>query len=292
MDNIVVAVEMPCERATPRIPGRRGRDMARARHTGRATEEEAVLYALRRRGVECRCGRSVGALVPPSAAAQDRLYGLLGHYSFRLFLRDLIRLRAGARLEELTRYCSLPAVERFVAALEQLGVVRRSSGKVVLCDQQVRSFGPTLEWYVAEVLRREFGMTAAWNLRPYKTSSGGDYDVVGVADGALVYVETKAAAPRNIEVSQIDAFVRRVVALAPDVVVFINDTQLRMLDKLVPAIGAAVREQAPHLGPFRRLQGEIFAAGGRFFVTNSEPDLAGNLGTCLSRFFRTRAGWT
>jgi hypothetical protein len=39
----------------------------------------------------------------------------------------------------------------------------------------------------------------------------------------------------------------------------------------------------------RRVQGEIFSRGDRLFLTNSEPDLIGNLGVCLARFFRQRS---
>jgi hypothetical protein len=161
-----------------------------------------------------------------------------------------------------------------------------------LREAQVPSFGPTLEWFVAEVLRREYGMQVAWGLRPARTSGGGDYDVVALADGALWYFEIKSAAPRNIEVSEPRAFVRRVAALAPDVAVFLNDTKLRMGDKLAPAIAQELAASLPHFGELRRLQGETFVAANRLFVTNSDPELAANIGTCVAHYLRSRAGWT
>ncbi len=251
--------------------------------------EREVLSALRRRGVVCRLGRRDGALIPSSEENRQRWYRLLGHYSFRLFLRDLIRLRHGAMVEELTHYCSLEVARHYLGEVDDLGLIQWRKRKAVLKRTDVRSFGPTLEWYVAEVLRREFGMASIWNLRPSKTSGGGDYDVVACADGLLLYVETKSAAPRNIEATQMAAFVKRVATLAPDMAVLINDTQLRMLDKLVPAVQQAARHELPGLGRMRRLRGEIFAARDCLFVTNSEPDLAGNLGICISHFLRSRS---
>ncbi|MCX8071313.1 MAG: hypothetical protein N3C12_02510 [Candidatus Binatia bacterium] len=251
--------------------------------------EREVLAALRRRGVVCRVRRRSGALVPVTRRSQDALYSLLSHYSFRLFLRDLIRLRAGAEPQELTHYCSLDVVHRYLRDLEKLDLVQWRKGKALLASQDVRSLGPTLEWYVAEVLRREFGMAATWNLRPSKVQGGGDYDVVALADGVLIYVETKAAAPRNIEAGQMAAFVQRVAVLGPDMAVLVNDTQLRMLDKLVPAIQRAARTELRRIGRFRRLRGEVFVAGDCLFVTNSEPDLVGNLGLCVSHFLRSRS---
>lgn len=263
-------------------------DMAARREVLEVAERE-VLDALRRRGVVCRLGRREGTLAPSTERGQERLYELLGHYSFRLFLRDLIRLRHGALAEELTHYCSLEVAREYLRELEKLGLVQWYRGKAVLQRPDVRSFGPTLEWYVAEVLRREFGMASLWNLRPSKAYGGGDYDVVAVAEGILLYVETKSAAPRNIEATQMAAFVRRVATLAPDMAVLVNDTQLRMLDKLVPAIQRAARQELPQLGRMRRLRGEIFTARDCLFVTNSEPDLVGNLGACVSHFLRSRS---
>jgi hypothetical protein len=151
----------------------------------------------------------------------------------------------------------------------------------------VRSFGAhTLKNGEAEHIA---GIPSAWGLRPDGSGGGGDYDVVGVADGGLIYVEVKASPPRNIEQRQISAFVERVAALAPNMAVLLNGTQLRMLDNLIPALRAELRRHRLGHGSMRRVQGEIFSREDRLFVTNSEPDLVGNLGTCLARFFRARS---
>lgn len=252
--------------------------------------EISVRHALRRRGIVCGPGRHSGALVPRVASARDTLYELLKRYSFRLYLRDLIRLRQGATLPQLTHYCSLEAAEQFTEMLARIGILRRRrDGSVYLRDGTIQSFGPTLEWFVASVLEREFGIPTAWNLRPIGATGGGDYDVVGSIEGALVYVEVKSAAPRNIDQSQIGAFVDRVGTLVPDMAILLNDTQLRMLDKLVPALRRELRRRPFARGPIRRVHGEIFARDDRLFVTNSEPDLVGNLGACLAQFFRRRS---
>ena len=62
-----------------------------------AAAERLVRYTLRRRGIRCGPGRHLGAIVPRSARGRDALYELLKRYSFRLFLRDLIRLHWGAQ---------------------------------------------------------------------------------------------------------------------------------------------------------------------------------------------------
>ena len=255
-----------------------------------AVAERLVRYALRRRGIRCGPGRHLGALIPRSARRRNALYELLKRYSFRLFLRDLIRLHPGARPAELTHYCSLPTAQRYLRSLQAIGVVRVArGGRFHLRPQGIHSFGPTLEWFVARALHLEFGIPTAWGLRPDRAGGGGDYDVVGVSDGALIYVEVKSSAPRNIEQRQISAFVERVAALAPNMAVLLNDTQLRMLDKLIPALRVELRRHHLGRGSMLRVQGEIFSRDDRLFVTNSEPDLIGNLGICLARFFRAHS---
>lgn len=186
--------------------------------------EILVRYALRRPGIRCGPRRHLGAIIPRSAARRAVLYELLKRYSFRLFMRDLIRLRH-PRAAELTHYCSLAAAQRFLQALAQIGVVRAlHGGRFGLRVRGIHSFGPTLEWFVAHALQQEFNIATAWGLRATGVAGGGDYDVIGVADGVLIYVEVKSSAPRNIEQRQIGAFVERVAALAPDVAVLLNDT--------------------------------------------------------------------
>ena len=255
-----------------------------------AAAERLVRYALRRRGMRCGPGRHLGAIIPRTARGRDVLYELLKRYSFRLFLRDLIRIHRGARPTELTHYCSLPTAQRYLRSLQAIGLVRAArGGRFHLRLRGIHSFGPTLEWFVARALQLEFGIATAWGLRPDGTGGGGDYDVVGVADGALIYVEVKSSAPRNIEQRQIGTFVERVLTLAPDVAILLNDTQLRMLDKLIPALRAELRRHQLGRGSMRRVHGGIFSRDNRLFVTNSEPDLIGNLGICLARFFRARS---
>ncbi len=249
---------------------------------------------LRSRGVHSIARVSEPVLLPRSATAQERYYCLLRHYSFRLFLRDVIRHGSDFGVRDLTRYCSEPVARDYLLALRRWGLVRAvGGGRFALRAADIRSFGPTLEWFVANVLVREFGMVAAHGLRLNGAVGGGDFDVIARWGDRLVYVETKASPPRNIERSQVDAFLQRVAALSPEMAVFLNDTQLRMADKIAVLFGESLRAQASDLGlpdrrP-RRLQRELFTIGGRIFIANAEPDLVANLGACLAHFARERS---
>jgi len=57
--------------------------------------------------------------------------------------------------------------------------------------------------------------------------------VVALMEGSLVYVETTSSPPKHIKQRDIQAFFDRLEVLAPDLAIYLEDTQLRMKDKIV-----------------------------------------------------------
>lgn len=249
---------------------------------------EAILAWLRRRGFEARSGADEAALLLPRAGRQrERFYRLLRHYSFRLLLRDVLAHRDSFVLADLQKYCSEDAARRYLRALLAAGIVAPlRSGRYRLARQRVHSFGDTLEWLVATVLERELSIPALWGLRIERLPGGGDCDVLALAEGRLVYVETKSSPPRHIDQRHVAAFFDRLEALRPHLAIFLEDTRLRMMDKLVKMfeIEAALRFPAK-VPPVARIEGEVFGMRDQVFLTNTHPDLAHVLGVCLARFF-------
>ena len=264
------------------------RGLRRAATRNRA---DTVRQALRRRGLVLKNELHEGCVLPRAATAQSAFYQLLRHYSFRLFLRDVIKHREALGLADLVRYCSAATARRYLQRLLEYHLVRRSGrGFRLVCE--ARSFGPTLEWFVAAVLEREYGIPCAWNLRLDAARGGGDYDVIGFQDGACIYVEAKSSPPRNIECRQVRAFFDRLDTLRPQLAIFLNDTQLRMGDKIAVLFAQELRRRlgrGARRFPLRRLSGELFVIGDRLFIVNSDPDLVGNLGICLAHYFRPPA---
>ena len=74
----------------------------------------------------------------------------------------------------------------------------------------VRSFGVTLEWYIAEIFKRAFGSEAVWGVKFRRPSVGGDYDVIAKFDSSFLYAEVKSSPPRQIYDREISAFLDRV----------------------------------------------------------------------------------
>ncbi len=223
-------------------------------------------------------------LFPPAilASSLSRLYRMMKRYSFRLFIRDLIKFPEGNDLGPLTRYCSPRTTRSYLDTLAALGIVCLADGGYRL-ERMVPSFGPTLEWYVCEVLRREFLAPAIFNVKLENTRLGGDYDVLSIVAGRLVYLEVKSSPPRGVEHRAVEAFLARLEDLRPSIAVLLVDTQLRMSDKLVPLLAAGLERAGKPASDraVQRVADEVFHVRHRIYVTNSRKGIYSNLRTCF-----------
>ena len=228
-------------------------------------------------------------LLSPRASQfqKEKFYSLMRRYSFRLFLRDLIKDPQGSRLNDLTRYCSLKTVQSYAKQLVELEIVAiQSDMSCRLLKPHVDNFGPTLEWYVGQIFKREFMAPSLFNVRFQNTPLGGDYDVLALVSGFLVWVEVKSSPPRGIEIQEITAFLNRLFDLRPHVAVFLVDTELRMRDKIVPHFEEALLQMPdkPNNWAVQPLMGEIFHVGHTIYLINSRKGIYTNLRYCLRDF--------
>lgn len=221
---------------------------------------------------------------------EDELYGMLKKYSFRIFIRDVIKNRRSFAVDDLLKYSTRGWVERYVDFLLERGVIAgETEGRYRLESEAVFSFGDTLEWFVANVFIREFDSPALWGVRLGDSVSGGDYDVIATVEGKLVYVEVKSSPPKNVEEAEVAAFLRRVEALSPAAAIFLEDTRLRMKDKIVPIFEGLLREKGVEV---KRMEEEKFCAGQKLFIINSKPDIVSNIGLCLRRLLAPKGFWS
>jgi hypothetical protein len=227
-----------------------------------------------------------GDLLLPPAPFLDGYYGLLRKYSFRLFLRDVIKHQDRFTAELLTRYSTVRTVRGYIGRLVEMELAEGFGAGWRLIRRPVLSFGPTLEWFVAELLRREFGAETSWSVKFKRPKVGGDYDVLAGLDGSLLYAEVKSSPPKQIYDSEVAAFLDRVNDLAPDIAVFLMDTELRMKDKLVPMFEKALAARTTDPPPVQRLERELFEINGRIFIVNAKESIGGNLEAVISKHFR------
>lgn len=256
---------------------------------------DSLLGMLRRRGMHIfRMNPVDDFLLPPSAQepVHDEFFERLHRYSFRLFLRDLIKHRNDAGVQDLIRYCTPEVVSEYLHFLIESGAVEEYKPERFRTAQPVRSFGGTLEWYVCRILQEAYAAPALFGVRFKGTKRSGDYDILADVEGMLLYMEVKSSPPRGIEAHQVSAFLDRVDELIPHAAIFFDDTQLRMKDKLVPIFeeDLARRAKSQDMDPPEtiRLMDEIFLFGGTLYLMNSRKSVAENLCLCLRHLLRYR----
>jgi len=234
-------------------------------------------------------------LLPQNCEAEieEQFYQLMRKYSFRIFLRDVLKYSPFIQIDKLTRYCSRETAEKYLEILCKCRLLEEIAPSCYrLKNPLVSDLGDTLEWFVARVLDKEFHIPASWGVRLRNSKVGGDYDVIASVEGLLMYMEVKSSPPKHVEMNEIAAFLDRIENLKPDFSIFLEDTELRMKDKIVKLFETALETR---FGPearkkyrVRRVVEELFQIDHRIFITNSRPDLVSNIGLCLKHYFQNR----
>ena len=249
---------------------------------------------LRMRGISVFRKNPIECLFFPSGLSslyKIRFYEMMKKYSFRLVLRDMIKFQDQFRIQDLARYCSSKVVQGYCNRLCEMGMIAKNGrGKYRTRVFPLYSFGPTLEWFIAEMFKREFASPAIYGVSVKNTPSGGDYDVIASWNQRLVYVEVKSSPPKGVEQNEISTFFSRMDDILPEVSFLFNDTQLRMKDKLVVMFEEALKsrygKESKTLYPVERLFGELFHVRNRVFIVNSKKDVAENFQICLKHYLR------
>lgn len=254
---------------------------------------------LSRRGFRIYRKEPPDDLLLPDERFIDEYYRLLHRYSFRLFIRDVIKYQNQFSPRDVTRYATGEVTEDYIRHLAGTGLLKEKDGHYSLL-KPVRSFGPTLEWFVAEIFRKEFSVEAIWGIKFKRPLVGGDYDLIAKMDGSVLYMEIKSSPPKQICSNEVSAFLDRVFDLCPEIAVFFVDTELRMQDKIVPMFGEELRRRVqdkglstPHLitdtgdpAPVERIEKELFHIQNKIFIINARESIAGNIEKVINCFFR------
>lgn len=256
----------------------------------RLTPSLAVM--LRRRGFAIHKKEPPDDLLIPGKQYLDNYYEMLRKYSFRLFLRDVIKHQPLFTLPQVTRYSTKEVTADYIHYLVSIGLVKPEGGSFRLLTGPFRSFGATLEWFVAEIFRREFSAEAIWGVKIKHRAIGGDYDLLSRIEGAIIYMEIKSSPPKQIYQNEITAFFDRVGDLMPEIAIFFMDTELRMKDKLVPMFEEELKSRYADPPEVRRMERELFEVAGdglkmpKIFIINAKDSIVTNIERVLARHFR------
>lgn len=241
---------------------------------------------LKRRGFRIYKKEPTEDLVLPVKRFLDDFYEMLKKYSFRLFIRDVIKHQEYFMKEQVTRYATSGVTEAYVDFLLSVKVVEPTGDGFRLIKRPIKSFGETLEWFLCEIFRREFTAEAAWGVKFKRPRVGGDYDVIAKIDGSILYMEVKSSPPKQIYNSEIAAFLDRTFDLSPEISVFFMDTELRMKDKIVPMFEEELKKRFPAPPSVARVEKELFQIWNKTFIINSKDSVSGNIEKVLSWHFR------
>ena len=249
------------------------------------------LLMLRRRGLDPRPSPpDVPFDADPDPALASALEARLSHYAFRLFLRGAILRPDGFAPSQATRYLPAPKAREMAEACLALGLAERLPRGRFRLVRRARSFGGTLEWWLARELERRLGLEVASGVRSGAAGVGGDLDVVAAGEGKLIYLEAKSSPPKHVTRSEVSAFLRRVRAVRPDVALFVVDTALRLSDKILPMFaealgrGPGARPPAP-----RRIFRETWALTPHLYAVNAREDLMENVCRAIAEGLRELA---
>lgn len=240
---------------------------------------------LRKRGFVIYKKEPSDDLLTPGKAHIPAFYEKLKKYSFRLFLRDVIKHQDHFTIDQVTKYATRRISGNYIAFLIKTRIAEKFGSGYRLRKRPVKSFGETLEWFVAGLIRDDFQAEAVWGVKFQRPRVGGDYDLLAKVDGSLLYMEIKSSPPKQIYGREISAFFDRIEDLVPDVAVFFVDTELRMKDKIIPMFGNELARRYQKPVAAERIVKELFHINRKIFIINAKDSISGNLNTVLSFFW-------
>ena len=241
---------------------------------------------LKRRGFKIYKKEPSEDLLLPEDKFIDSLYEMMKRYSFRLFLREVIKHQKFFKIENVTRYATSAVTENYLDYLIKIGIVENVPGGFKLKPSPIKSFGETLEWFIAETFKVEFEAEAIWGIRFKRPRVGGDYDLIAKVDGSILYMEIKSSPPKQIYQQEISAFFDRVSDLSPEISIFFVDTELRMKDKIVLMFEEDLKRRHANPPKVVRIEKELFHILDKTFIINAKDNITANIEKVLSWYFR------
>jgi len=254
--------------------------------TEKQTGTETVLKSLISRGFRIAHYNPPEKVLLPEHKDTDKYYSLLKKYSFRLFLRDVIIKRHRFRKSDLTRYCNSHTAENYINFLLRTNLIENITKKSYkLVDERIDSFGDTLEWFISEILRREFLIPSLRSVKFQGLEHGGDYDIIAKLEENICFMEIKSSPPKHIHQESVKEFFYRLEDLNPEMAIFFTDTHLRLMDKINKMFRIELKER----GIKTKITGKentIFDINKKLFILRSKPDIAGNLRVAIRDFYK------
>jgi len=240
---------------------------------------------LKRRGFSIYKKEPSDDLFTPSTRYAAAFYNKLKKYSFRLFIRDVIKHQNYFTLEKVTKFATRKVSAEYLEFMKEAGLVERFRKGYRLTCRPIKSFGETLEWFIARVLSKDFQAETLWGVKFKRPGAGGDYDLIAKIDTELLYMEIKSSPPKQIYDRGIRFFFDRIEDLSPDISVFFVDTELRMKDKIVPMFEDELLRRYKEPVQVERIEKELFHIRRKIFVVNAKGGISSNINNVLTFYW-------
>jgi hypothetical protein len=237
---------------------------------------------LKRRGFKVYKKEPSEDLLLPEKKYMNIFYEKLKKYSFRLFLRDVIKHQNFFTIDKVARYATKEITSQYIDFLLKANLTESTAKGYRLKKRPIKSFGETLEWFIARLIEKEFESETIWGVKFKRPKVGGDYDLIAKIDSSILYMEIKSSPPKQIYDKEIAAFLNRVEDLSPEVSIFFMDTELRMKDKIVPMFEAELQRHYKKSVSVERIVKELFHINKKIFIINSKDSITANIRTVLN----------
>ncbi len=253
-----------------------------------------IFSALNQRGLHIKSYNPKSRLFFPedfNEEAKLRFYELMKRYSFRLFCRDILKKNINFFFEENRKFYSTDSARLYLQEMKKLKLIKIQGGNIELWSNDIKSFGSTLEWFICEIFKREFSTEAIYGVRLKDKLISGDLDVLAWHSGdKLIYVEVKSSPPKYLNSKLINSFLKRVEFLQPELAIFLEDTELRLSDKILPLFENSLKllskeKHQPNFHKLLPIKAENYFIEPNIFIINSRPSIITNLQRCIHYYY-------
>ncbi len=228
----------------------------------------------------------------------DKLYNLMNDEFIRKVLRKISELK---NFKEEILYSiewKPELINPLIERLTKYSVLKKDEKDGCLLENSKAEFGENLEWYISELIEREFNSVSDWGVHIEEAPDGGDYDVLGRLEDKIIYVECKGGKPSNLYEKDLISILKRDEFLRPYLTILLFDSTdtLNVVKELFNSLSLKVKAliikldkdvSIGELPYFTELEGESFCLMDRFFVINSKRDIKKEIMKCLRHRYRT-----
>jgi len=251
--------------------------------------EDEVKISLWRRGYLVMESSPIERVIfPKEDIFFEDYYQKLFHYRFRRLLSDILQIKSEEKIDLnllLTRW-KWEEIEEFWNFLLKCDIISCKDGIYFFNYPFVDNFGETLEWFIAELLKREFLIPVMWGIKLKEVKGGGDFDILGLLEGKFMYIECKTSPPNNVRLRDLWEFLRRREVLKPKVTIFFIDTTLKVERNIIDNISSLFSRRFSFKEELKveKLKEGIYSLNNSLYIMQSKGDLVRNFQIIFRNF--------